>query len=389
MSTVESAMATSRLPQCSMCNRDGTKLCSGCDSSRYCSTECREADWSTHKLLCGNFKDFATPPEKDMKRAILFPPESKTPKFIWVPCYWNIFGFEQVVIEDLFGEGRNHPVGQLVRINAIRMRDLKHTLEVLAGDEFLKDGSLPNKSIMEATKSLVGYDWRGPVLVAGKKGFERDPPYYDDLDMMDFRDIADYFSSYGDKTVLGKARRRSGKVKGVKIACQGDIMVLGAEKFQPLEVPRQHPISKMRPACDVPRLIGLPLLVRRYPPDPAWKDDEAISHRFMNKPATYLHLIADKDSTDWARASSSWQDSVGSVMVVRQDGKYLSSLHMEVLCAFCQYKVRPLFEQQMKVEEERDSVLKELTPEKFMEFFEAYRTRKAESSPEWRTVSFP
>lgn len=255
-------MATSSLLQCSMCNRDGTKVCSGCQSSRYCSTECREADWSNHKLLCGSFKDFATPPEKDMKRAILFPAELQTPKFIWVHCNRVVDGFEKVDLQALLGEEDTDFSRQLVQTNVVRTRDLKHSIEVVARDEFLKDGSTVNKSIMEATKGLMAYDWRGPVLAFGKKGFGPDPPYYDNLDMTDFRDVADYFSSYGDETVLKKARQRSGKVKGVRIACEGDRMFFGAEKFQSVEVPRQHPVFNMRPSCDIPKLVGLPILVR-------------------------------------------------------------------------------------------------------------------------------
>ncbi len=70
----------------------------------------------------------------------------------------------------------------------------------------------------------------------------------------------------------------------------------------------------------------------------------------------------------------SWQNKVGSVVVVSWDGKDLSPLQVEALCEFCQHEMGPLFEDQMEAGKEPETVLKQMTPEKFAKFFEAYRT---------------
>lgn len=72
---------------------------------------------------------------------------------------------------------------------------------------------------------------------------------------------------------------------------------------------------------------------------------------FANQDATYLHVSCDltsdlESSTEamiWGYASMQWQYSVGSVIVVRQDKKPLLPLHVEALCKYCRYDIRPFF----------------------------------------------
>lgn len=378
------AMTTFDFPHCSMCNRAATKLCARCSSSRYCSQECQKADWPTHKLLCESFKDFATPPKGYFKRAILFPADSENPKFIWVDSHWEMHdgGKELLSAKD---EPRDSGCWLGFRDNKIRLRRLKHVIVIAARSMFISDGLATNASILKATNGLMDYPWNGAVVVYGDRYTVSNPIH---LDMMDFRDIVDYFMWYGREQ--GKATPKAGirSVTGVKIACKGDLAVFGAKKFQTVQVPRQHPVFAA-PSCHIPSLIGLPISVRRLPPHSAWRSGNEISTAFMNPQATYLHLNADKDSDEWGWAPMSSQNSVGTVLVVRRDGKDLSPLHMEALCEFCQFEVGEAFEDQMEAEKDRDTVLPKLTPAKFAEFFEAYRSRKAESLLEWRTVASP
>lgn len=73
---------------CSVCAKPG-KACSVCKNSFYCSRECQKADWKTHRMLCGTFKDFADTyrPTPDHKRSICFPEDGDGPKFIWLETY--------------------------------------------------------------------------------------------------------------------------------------------------------------------------------------------------------------------------------------------------------------------------------------------------------------
>ncbi len=50
----------------------------------------------------------------------------------------------------------------------------------------------------------------------------------------------------------------------------------------------------------------------------------------------------DKGELGWGWAPRRWQNSVGSVLVVRQDKKALSPLHVEALCNYCRYEVGPV-----------------------------------------------
>jgi hypothetical protein len=34
------------------CKQEGTKGCSACNVSKYCSPECQKKDWKIHKLVC-------------------------------------------------------------------------------------------------------------------------------------------------------------------------------------------------------------------------------------------------------------------------------------------------------------------------------------------------
>ncbi|MCJ1363223.1 hypothetical protein MMC16_002330 [Acarospora aff. strigata] len=377
-----------------MCDDEGTKVCTGCNSSRYCSSECREADWSTHKLLCASFKDFATPPEKDMKRAIFFPTESKSPRFVWVPCSLNRAERREVIgTTPLLAnfENETHVLADwlLLQRNAVRQRGLRHTVALLFRQAFLLDGLMTNWSAREATKGLMGKNWSGPIFAFRQPGLTDEPGYYDHMDMVDFRDVVDHFTSFGNEAVLSRAMWVGGKATGVKIACQGDMAVLGSEKFQSISIPRQHPVWRTPLTTDLSRLIDFPILTPRCTPDPAWKNNESITQRFLNYPATSLHFITDKTNPGWGSAPISWQDSVGSVLVVRPGWKPLSPLHLEAFCAFCQHKVGPLLQDHIGSETERENALEEITANRFGEFFESYRASMAESSREWRTVRSP
>jgi hypothetical protein len=149
-------------------------------------------------------------------------------------------------------------------------------------------------------------------------------------------------------------------VKGVKINCIGDQKVFNKPHFEAVEVSLTDPIFSSYDTSDIAKRIGLPVFTRRCPPDPKWasnEDNKTFEHQspFNNQDATFLHLCcdpkADLDSLTgtlgWGWASREWQNSVGSTIVVRQDKKPLSTLHVEALCRYCRYEIRPLLAHSM------------------------------------------
>ena len=74
---------------CILCNKTNAQFCKRCKSTCYCSKECQQTDWPTHKL-CASFPSFdpLSRPSNEHFRAILFSVDDTKPKFIWLYCKW-------------------------------------------------------------------------------------------------------------------------------------------------------------------------------------------------------------------------------------------------------------------------------------------------------------
>ena len=69
--------------QCPRCEDKATRACGGCSNIKYCSIECQQTDWPTHKALCSTFKDFSERPAADKCRVVAFLPGEAKPRFMW------------------------------------------------------------------------------------------------------------------------------------------------------------------------------------------------------------------------------------------------------------------------------------------------------------------
>jgi len=80
-----------------------------------------------------------------------------------------------------------------IQYNSVLKRTLSDTIYVCYRDAFPIDGSTPNKSIAAITATKPGqfHDWRGPIIAYGKVGLGIDQTTCKDLDMIDFRHVAD------------------------------------------------------------------------------------------------------------------------------------------------------------------------------------------------------
>ena len=316
---------------------------------------------------------------------------------------------------------------KMIQKNLLRGRSLANNLEVVCRETFLVDGSLKNQryvfegsfgptrfhylvastrhfpfqrmlipdhgnSIIKATQGGLYHDWRGPMLAFKENGKSLDTTTHLDMNMQDYRDIVGYFISYGDETVNDSDQHHngSGKVKGVKISCQGDQITFGAEKYVPVDVPRSHMVfySGTPPISE---LVGFPVRVRQYPPDRLWKDSDDAGV-YKNQAATFLHQETDKSSNWWGWAPMPWQNEVGSVLVVRSDGNDVTKQQVEALCEFCQFKMQPLFENGLGaglVKMTREEVMGYMTPARFREYFAELREKKLDDAAAWIRASLP
>ncbi|KAI1399818.1 hypothetical protein F4819DRAFT_399059 [Hypoxylon fuscum] len=347
---------------CIVCNKSDTQFCNRCRSTRYCSKVCQRADWPTHKLLCAPFSNFdATKrPSKDHFRAIFFPASKEKPELIWLHCPWDYIEeegpFQHPDTKAFLGKdafSKETPI----QYNPILERKVADTVRVCYRDTFLIDGSRPNESIkaITSTESYQSHDWRGPILAYGREGLGVGPVACKDLDMNDFRHVTDFFLSYGRELASGTKQPVGEMVKGVRINCLGDQKILDKPKFEAVEVTSIDPIFSNNDASDIAKRIELAVFTRRCPPDSKWandKDNKVFkgSSPFNNQDATFLHLCCDPKADfnhqtgalGWGWASMQWQNSVGSVIVVRQDKKPLLPLHAEALCKYCRYEARSL-----------------------------------------------
>ncbi|KAK6524747.1 hypothetical protein TWF281_011647 [Arthrobotrys megalospora] len=141
-------------------------------------------------------------------------------------------------------------------------------------------------------------------------------------------------------------------VKGIRINCKGDQQVCNRPKYEEVEVPLTDPIFSDHDTSGITERLGVPIFTRKYPKDPAWEKLRCggIPH-IVNQEATLLHLSCDPDEKfdleagflGFGWAPKKWQYGAGSVLVVRQDGKPLTPLHMEALCKYCRDHVHPIF----------------------------------------------
>lgn len=95
-----------------------------------------------------------------------------------------------------------------------------------------------------------------------------------------------------------------------------------------------------------------------------------------------------------------WQGNVGTVIVVRKNGRYLDPKHLKVLCDFCQYHMQRLFQdllEDMQNSSKRQAVEDELTHTAFERYFQEYRIKmlkkykkkESEQYGQWQRLQSP
>lgn len=255
--------------ECVVCDKLSTIACVECKTSRYCSTTCLSKDRPIHRLFCSQFATFvATTPRPASKaicrdtaldgeegiiyrRGLLFPVDSKDPQYVWVRCKQTFHTSDGRISEEAdLGEFLGSRLDK-IETKTNRGVEMDHTVAVWYRDEYLVDGSKPNKCIA-ALSSVYKRDWRGPVVAMSNVGDENHSEdrlgYYQDIDPEDGRVAQLIFVTCGpslDQNLADQFERMMPTskspetVKGVMISCNGDQHFLKKCKV------RSHPFTSL------------------------------------------------------------------------------------------------------------------------------------------------
>ncbi|KAK6537605.1 hypothetical protein TWF694_011785 [Orbilia ellipsospora] len=353
---------------CVMCNKSPANICSRCRSSWYCSQDCQQSDWSSHKLLCRAFAEQRPRPSPRHKRGIFFSALNKKPEMIWLPCEPRIdeddgISYEHLDTHPYLGTDNPWPGRQWIEWNPIRNRRLgagmshwaprKEGFAILIKfrDAFSKDGSPLNQSILASVRAMGSppHKWCGPLVAIRNNADET----YADITLTDFRHIIDHFMSYNLKNTRdvppNPLDHAVASIRGVKICCYGEQKLHGSEEYVSVEVPKSH-LARVGVGVEmspISNLLGLKLNLWKYDDLESWFDvpgwDE--NHGPDGNPnAAFMMIETDSKSEMWGWAGFYWDSGLGNVLVVREDGKDLDVEEVRMMSYFSRFVVSPMIE---------------------------------------------
>lgn len=323
-----------------------------------------KADLPVHKLLCGvsppaigYSTSYYEQPAYPTFNGLMFAATEGNPK--WVLCNGNY----QYPVSNHYGGYYSNPphpatqhlshLGSPVTITGNALRSRTRTLdklELYATKNVPSRECTPNLSVLSVTNQRPARGWYGSILAVKVSLSATTTPQYRNMDMVDFRDIVDLLCTHpatdiNDMSSLIAAAVATPKfeVSAVRINCRGD-QALGRAPFERVQLRADDPACRASVTA-ISRLIQFPVRVSRCLPPHATGFD-AESHQVVNPAATDLHIGVDP-ATDWGFVGLEWVDPAGSVLVVRDGGKELHPQHVEALCHWCLYVLRPLFQDSM------------------------------------------
>lgn len=301
--------------------------------------------------------------------------------------------------------GFDNPAGTIIITgNALRSRILTgYKIEVYYNDKPPTDGSGLNRSILAATNGRRMQNWHGPLLAVKvltpppkPYSWSSSLPHYLSMDLLDLRDVVDLLSTFpaadiNDMTTAGSTASPKAEVPAIRINSLGD-QALGRPKFEALQIRADNPAC-LAPVTGISRLIGLPIRVLRVPPPfPPEYDDPG--HDMSNLAATYLHIGVDP-TRSWGFVGLDWVDQPGSVIVVHEGGEALKSQHLEALCHWCLFVLRPLFEDSLGMGRhlgdpiEKVEVPARVTRREYVDFYVGFDEWKGGVDPGWKKGQRP
>lgn len=392
-----------------MCSSPTSQKCSTCEGVSYCSKTCEKADWHVHKFICkklvpiGYRNNVFWP----INIAVVFPEANRAPSFTEFRSR-NHSSHRTYHYEDQYSnydDGRYHPAQQLlgsqirptftITGNVLRSRSRSgNQLELYYLEGPSTGGTALNRSIASVTAGRATQPWRGPAIAVKVATPVATPPQYLNMDMLDLRDIIDQLCAFpavdiSDPSTTPAAAKI--EVSAVRINCPGD-QALGRPKFEALNIRASHAACSA-PITAISQRAEFPLRVIRC--------SAAYTHQFDSVPsmvdnpdATFLNMGVDPEGA-WGFVGLAWVDPAATVIVVRADGAPLETQHVEAMCHWCLFVLKPLFDDSraMGLHPEapvgRDVVLGRITKSEFERFYVGFDEWKGSGSRGWKKALWP
>ncbi|KAM6508314.1 hypothetical protein FALCPG4_018187 [Fusarium falciforme] len=352
---------------CTICGSPTARYCAGCRSAAYCSLECQQTDWRTHRLLCRKFPayaqdNFASQPSPNHYLAIFFPMTEKRPSLVWVDSKKDEYEardyFHPVLDSLLHIPGNTGYIGRglrQVRGNVLRGRNTNQdTLHIWFLDPDVAPHNFgTNQAIHGTIPTLIGdtwgeFIWKGPVVAVMRAGSNFEPRRSTHITLNAYRDAIDYLGYYVDtvgsmidepgrhyhlsKRVLAD---RTSKAIGVRINCRRDQANRREPQMVEVAVPKTHPLFNLEgdDLCDIPLLFGLELVAKAYSGNPR-NDDNGPPPDDLENPLAQLLLTATSvKNGEWVRLPSYRRHlRLGTILFVSKSKQDLKIKDIDALC---------------------------------------------------------
>ncbi|KAI4090043.1 MAG: hypothetical protein LQ344_004973 [Seirophora lacunosa] len=404
---------------CAACLAPAKTHCKRCASSWYCSANCQKVDWHFHKYLCWQVKEFEDRPRANCVRAILFPDDSISPRFIWLETNDSVHELdslnEKVEAEIFLGVNMKAQVGQQqVTISTSRRREcMPKTAQrnarphLLLRENCFVDGSKPNVSIGTVMKGDFQFSWRGPIVAvlcsSAETARDESIAAIEDMTMTDYRDLLDNFSFYGHYAE-GQEDFAPSSFWWLAPALKQDLIsrpqfqVLRTKseferkstgsKYEPFNISEGHPATAFLQPCPATVLLGMPLVLRRYPTDNAFRAGAEADGNKNYGPGLLL-MNVDLKSKSWGLTPK--HGTEGTVVVMRHDQQDLHEHHLSAMFMYLVEVISPAMEETMGEDpkRERAEILEMLTPGRFWWFYQRVKDQRRDLDETWKNVPDP
>ncbi|KAJ2902834.1 uncharacterized protein MKZ38_000028 [Zalerion maritima] len=318
---------------CVLCLKAGNvKACTGCRSVKYCSRTCQKTDWPVHKLLCCSFKAFATDkkPSPSHVRAILFPRDSRTPCFVWVPA--NPENLDERDGSEFASDASFGGGSEFQNFNGSPFCAATQKLWFMFDITYPKKKDNLNRAILNLGAPGLGLPWLGPVLGCGTS----------DVDMRDFRAMVDFFVLHPhNKAILDPHRYFGPAVHGVRLNSESMVKAYDLPELEGVYMTKSMIKKSSRMRLDaLSQLFEIPIawhVTNDFPgaADP-YKDGDPNPMSYIVSVSRQIDAIQKIDPDD-SRSTKAFGD-YGTIFITRLDDKPVYALHVELWHELLQWK---------------------------------------------------